>query len=141
MKIIVNNKYRKGFTLIELMIALVILTVGMLGLLQVYTNYIRINIDNVMRNEAMRISEARMEELRNTAFSSLPADDTTITTTIQRAIRKMTVDFTTITKVNDLSMRKDGVTPNSKAIQVLVKWGNKGTSHQHSAATVITDEW
>jgi type IV pilus assembly protein PilV len=132
---------KRGFTLLELLIAIVILTVGMMGLLQVYTSYIRINMDNTMRNEAMRIAEAAMEQLRNTSFSALPVDGSTITSTTQRIIRKIAVDFTVTTHVHDLSIRSDGVTPNSKAIQMLVQWVSKGTPHQHSAATVITNEW
>jgi type IV pilus assembly protein PilV len=88
-----NNS--KGFTLIELMIAVIILTIGMIGLLDVMTRYTQINLDNVMRNEAMRISEARMEQLRNVPVSTLANVDGIVT----RAFRKMNINFTVETRI------------------------------------------
>ena len=46
------------------MIAILILTIGMVGLLDTLGKYLQINLDNTMRNEAMRIVEAQMEQLR-----------------------------------------------------------------------------
>ena len=134
---------KRGFTIIELMIAILILTIGMVGLLDTLGKYLQINLDNTMRNEAMRIVEAQMEQLRNTPFSSLPANGTTTTTNQNGVFRQTTIPFQIDTIVNDLSLRTDVVpsVPNSKAIQVKVTWTNKGTTHQQYAATVITNEW
>ena len=75
MATIVNNKNRNGFSLIELMVAMVILTIATLGLLQALTHYIQINMDNEMRNEAMRITEKRMELIRGLQFADTPQDE------------------------------------------------------------------
>lgn len=156
MQRIVNKRGRKGFTLIELMVAIVILTIATLGLLQALTHYIRINMDNEMRNEAMRITEKRMELIRGLQFADTPQDelipDDGVTVyetsagaqfpiTETKLIRKSSISYTVQSIISRLSFRSDGVTPNSKAIRVRVTWTNKGTSHQHSAATVITREW
>jgi type IV pilus assembly protein PilV len=122
-----NNS--KGFTLIELMIAVIILTIGMIGLLDVMTRYTQINLDNVMRNEAMRISEARMEQLRNVPVSTLANVDGIVT----RAFRKMNINFTVETRITVLS-------PSSRAVRVQVIWLSKGITHRHNAATVMTEE-
>ena len=152
----VTKKSEKGFSLIELLIAIVILTIATLGLLQALSHYIQINMDNAMRNEAMRITEERMEQIRGLKFADTPDDELVpddgssvpnsaqLPTTVSRSIRKLTIPYTVRTTISRLSFRSDGVTPNSKAIQVLVTWRSKGTTgtqHQHSAATVITREW
>jgi type IV pilus assembly protein PilV len=134
---------KRGFTLIELMIAILILTISMVGLLDTLGKYLQINMDNTMRNEAMRIVEAQMEQLRNMPFISLPANGTTTTTYQNGTFRKIVIPFKVDTIVNDLSLRTDVIpsVPNSKAIQVQVTWTSKGTPHQHNAATVITNDW
>jgi hypothetical protein len=101
----------------------------------------------------MRITEERMEVLRGLPFNDLtdalvPDNGTTVMpsstllpTAVPRSIRKINIVYVVETKIGQLSFRQDGVTPNSKAIRVLVTWASAGTSHQHSAATVITREW
>lgn len=64
-----NNK--KGFTLIELMVAMAILFISMTAILDFIVQYHRINLENTMRNEAIRIAEARIENIRNTNFSAI----------------------------------------------------------------------
>lgn len=124
-----NYSKDKGFTLIELMVAVVILTIGMIGILDVMTRYTRINIDNVMRNEAMRITEAQMEQLRNTPVTALANSNVIVT----RTFRKINIPFTVATTITNLS-------PSSRAVRVQVTWSNQGLAHQHSAATVMTAE-
>jgi len=155
---IASNKNKNGFTLIELMVAIVILTIATMGLLQALTRYIQINIDNEMRNEAMRITEARMEVLRGLTFNDttdqLTPDDGTavpnsaqLPTTVSSYIRKILVPFAVQTTISQLSCHSGLVPPcasnnsNSKAAQVLVTWTINGMQHQHSAATVLTREW
>lgn len=152
---IVTNKNRNGFSLIELMVAILILAISTFGLLEALTRYIQINMDNTMRNEAMRITEERLEMIRGLQFADtldqLVPDDGTpmpssaqLPTTVTRNIRKLSIPYAVQTTISRLSFRSDGFTPNSKAIQVLVTWRSKGTTgtwHRHSAATVITREW
>ncbi len=67
----------KGFTLIELMVAMAILFISMTAILDFIIQYHRINMENIMRNEAMRVVEGRLEELRNMPYGSW--DTATIT--------------------------------------------------------------
>lgn len=66
-----NNK---GFSLIEMIVALVILMISMLGLSSVMVNSINANANNEIRNTALRLTNQTAE-----ALFSLPFNDTEVT--------------------------------------------------------------
>jgi prepilin-type N-terminal cleavage/methylation domain-containing protein len=125
-----NNK--KGFTLIELMVAVAILFISMTAILDFIVQYHRINLENTMRNEAIRIAEARIENLRNTDFSLLVSGAEPLPG-IQRTIRNLTINYQVVWTVSSLSV-------NSAAIQVNVTWSFKAINHRHDASTIISTE-
>ena len=59
---------KKGMTLIEVMIALVILLLVSLALMQTVTLGINSNVRNLLRDEAVKVADTRMIELMNTPF-------------------------------------------------------------------------
>jgi prepilin-type N-terminal cleavage/methylation domain-containing protein len=122
-----NN--RKGFSLIELMVAMAILFISMTAILDFIVQYHRINLENTMRNEAMRIAEARIENLRNSDFSLLASG----TEPAPRTIRNLTVNYQVAWTISPLSA-------NSTAIQVNVIWSFKGINHRHDASSIISTE-
>jgi prepilin-type N-terminal cleavage/methylation domain-containing protein len=123
---------KKGFTLIELMVAMAILFISMTAILDFIVQYHRINLENTMRNEAIRIAEARIENLRNTNFSAITAGAEPAPG-IQRIIRNLTVNYLVEWTVSPLS-------GNSTAVQVKVTWSFKGINHRHDASTIISTE-
>lgn len=127
---------KKGFTLIELLVAMLILSIGLMAMLDGIANYIRINIDNSMRNEAMRISETTMETLRNTRFDEVRAHNVpAVPATQQRRFRNIAINYNVNWSVQNISA-------NSVAIQVNVTWNHRNVGHRHDAATIIsTDGW
>lgn len=123
----------KGFTLIELLVAMLVLSIGLMAMLDGLANYMRINIDNQMRNEAMRIAEATLETLRNARFGDVQTGAVVITTPLQRRFRNIPVDFA-------ISWTRQNVSTSSVAIQVNVTWVHRGVGHQHSAASIISTD-
>ena len=61
---------KKGVTLIEMMIALVILLVVSLALMQTAIIGISMNVQNALRDEAVNVAEMRMNQLRSMPFDS-----------------------------------------------------------------------
>lgn len=120
-----------GFTLIEVLIAISILSIAMLAALNAVVIAVGHNLDNTLRDEAVNIAEAKMNELRNTTFSSISSGSTKVS----RPFRRLTVDFTVTWTVNDLSST-------SKTVVVGVEWKRAGTniSHRHSITSIITEE-
>ena len=122
-----NNK---GFTFIELLVAMAILLISMTAILDFVVKYHRINMENTMRTEAMRIAEARMEDLRNTDFSLLVSG---AEPSVQRTIRNLNLFYQVAWTVSALSA-------NSAAIQVSVTWSFRGINHRHAASTIVSTE-
>lgn len=69
-----RNSHSKGFSLVELLIALVILQISLLGLLSGLVNSIAVNLDNELRNTAIRITNQTAE-----VIYSLSIDDSELT--------------------------------------------------------------
>jgi type IV pilus assembly protein PilV len=152
-------KNNKGFTLIEILVAMFILLFGMLALLNSAAVMIENNLINVLRDEAVRIAEQRMGELKNTRFT-VPFDDLDdlltaggwgtldVSTgvwaancqTIQRGFRSIqNFPYTVCERVTNLSS-------NTKQIDIAVGWNYKGTGaiaptqrkYQHSISSTVS---
>ncbi len=132
MKILAHNN-KKGFTLIELLVAMLVMSIGLMAMLDGLTNYIRINMENQMRHEAMRIAESTLETLRNTQFSQISAGTVTITSPETRRIRNFDVSYT-------ISWTPTAISTSSIAVQVAVTWTHKNITHRHDAASLISTD-
>jgi prepilin-type N-terminal cleavage/methylation domain-containing protein len=69
-----------GFTLVEILIALTIFSLAVLGLAMGTVSVIRTNQTSHLRTSAVNLAQARLEELRamtNTAFSGLSCPSST----------------------------------------------------------------
>ena len=130
-RIVCSNK--KGFTLIELLVAMLIMSIGLMALLDGVTNFIRINMENQMRNEAMRIGEAALETLRNSDFSQVQAGTVTITSPETRRVRNLDISYT-------ITWTPTAISSSSVAVQVAVTWVFKNITHRHDAASVISTD-
>jgi len=129
----IAGKNTKGFTLIELLVAMLVLSIGLMAMLDGLANYMRINIENQMRNEAMRIAEASLETLRNATFDQVKNHTVVITSPEQRRIRNFNINYTVVwtqTRISD----------SSYAIQVSVTWNHRNIAHQHDAASIISTD-
>lgn len=124
---------KKGFTLIELLVSMLVLSIGMMALLDGIANYIRINMDNAMRNEAMRVAEATMETLRNSSFDDVVTGNAAVSPTETRMFRNTSITF-------NVNWSTQMISSSSYAIQVHVIWNHRGIGHQHDAATIISTD-
>jgi len=119
-----NNR---GMTLVEVMIALVIILVLMLGLIQAAILSIDGNLRNVFRDEATRIAEQTMGDLRNYPFddaalaigSNCPNNPLTVT----RSFRDIT-SKNYIVCIN-VKCADNPLNCTAKSLQVVVGWNHK----------------
>ncbi|MGB9715459.1 MAG: type IV pilus modification PilV family protein [Thermodesulfovibrionales bacterium] len=82
---VLTVKNNKGFSLVELMVALVLLMISLLGLLAVMANSISANLNNELRNTAIRLTTQTAETLQSLDFEDEWVIDTSSGTTYLRA--------------------------------------------------------
>lgn len=122
-------KNNKGFTLIEILVAMSILLIGMLALLNSTAVMIQHNLGNILRDEAVRIAEENMSNLKNTPFDSLASSGPT---TVTRTFRGISKNYTV-----NITVSSPGGAADTKTLEVAVTWTHKGQNLQHSITSMV----
>jgi len=126
-----NNK---GMSLIEVMIAMVFLMVVSLALVQTSLLGFQENLRISLREEAVRIADQKIGELRARAFTESFTDPLlnsgVTTTTVKRNLRSFQKDFSMTTTITDLNT-------DNKQITVNVDWTYKGPTFSHSTTVIM----
>ncbi|MFZ2949484.1 MAG: prepilin-type N-terminal cleavage/methylation domain-containing protein [Desulfuromonadaceae bacterium] len=126
-----RNNY--GFTLIEVMIAIVIMMVGMLGLLQSINIAMEYNLKNHLRDEAVYVGEKYMNIQRGKVFDLL---STTYGTRYEPSkIRGTGKPYSVVMSTQDLST--DARTP-AKQLTIEVKWTYKGVEYVNMVKSPVS---
>jgi len=112
----------QGFTLIEIMIAIFLLVVAMLGVISVTVMVIRGNAFSKTMTTATTLAADKMEELKNTAYASL-ADGTDT----QETLYTRTWDVTADSPATGMS-----------TLVVTVAWTWQGTGHNVVLRSIVS---
>ena len=121
---------KKGLTLVEVMIALVVLLIVSLALMQTALVSINSNMTNILRDEAVSIAEESMNEARNIPFDNLAAGASG--ETVSRNFKNIANFQYAVTRtVTDLNF-------NNKQIEIRVTWNWKGNPiPPHIITTIV----
>jgi type IV pilus assembly protein PilV len=136
-----NNK---GFTLLEVLVAVVILTVGLLGLMQTVNYALNHNLTAQLRQEATLVADQVMSMEKARPYDDITAPDfdedivdfnalpTEVTnSTVNRLVNGANRMFTIVQTVRS-------PTPQSKNIEITVSWIHKQTTYTHSLSSIVT---
>ena len=133
-----------GLSLVEVMIALVIVLLVFLALMQTALVSIESNTVNILRDEAVSIAEMRMNEARNIPFASLISDAASVPVT--RNVKNITGGFIfntlmTVTELGgDGSLATDDADNRQVNIIVTWEWKDKTVANSdpytHSITTI-----
>lgn len=118
-----------GFTLIEFLVAIVIMMVGLLGLLQAVNVGLIQNLNTQLRDGAVGVADWHLA--REMAKSFEAVSTTTRGTTDRRLILN---SFKTYSVVRS----GDATLANSKQVNVTVSWKHKNTRYTQEASTIIS---
>lgn len=132
---------KKGMTLVEVMIAMLLSLIIFLALMQTSLISINQNMTNNLRNEAAQIVEERMAELKNLSFDDGALAETPDTnldgipdlaadTTTDRKIRNFDVNFISRKKIDDVGT-------DVKELTIKVSWTWKLQTFTHSVTSVL----
>jgi type IV pilus assembly protein PilV len=132
MEPIVMTSNNHGFTLIEFLVAIVILMVGLLGMLQAINVAMNENLGNLFRNEAVMLADDRMMIMRAKSFDSItPTVANPPATTVPRDIRGIVKNYAVqeiVTQTTSLS----------KEIVINISWTKKNSTFNHSISSVVS---
>lgn len=132
---VLRNK--RGSSLVELIIAMTILLVVGAALMKSSIIVLQKNVQNEMRDEAVRVAEQRMNEIRSgpggfdnpnggidlvAGIATLPA--------INRIIRNVPVAYTPTKNVVSLDT-------NTKQVTVTVTWLFRGQQYSHAIMSIV----
>lgn len=139
-------KDKKGLTLIEVMISLVVLLIVFLGMMQTIALSVNLNVKNSLRDEAVRIAHERMVALKNTPFDNLLADTggayipddvdpftAGIQSTVTRSFRSFDIVFTSDIMAEDISAE-------DRRIYIRISWAWKTENFSHETERVFVRE-
>ncbi|TKB44255.1 type IV pilus modification PilV family protein [Thalassotalea mangrovi] len=117
-----NNNKRFGFSLIEVLVALAILSVGLLGVAVFQGEMVGASASNKARAEALALAQARLEEMRNYTdeVKNISEFDSLFT---------VTTGFTNATShqgINAVFSRQESIVQDNETKQITVKvsWQN-----------------
>ncbi len=117
----------KAFTIIEAMVALFILLIVILGLLYSLNLSINVNMQNTLRNHALRIAQSQTDELLN----SSPPIQAPFVKTVSVPINNFLQNY-------DVSVTPQ-VEPQNEVILyiITVSWIYKGITYYHTQTTAV----
>lgn len=123
------NSNKNGFTLIEFLVAIVILMVGLLGLLQAVNVALQYNMTTQLRNEAVAVADEAISQETAKTFAQISAKDGSF------LIKKKIVSG----GFRNYSVQRSGTElSNSKHISIQVSWQHKGVKYVHETAAVVS---
>jgi prepilin-type N-terminal cleavage/methylation domain-containing protein len=126
-----NVKSNKGFSLIELLVALVIIGVSIMGLMEMSIIVMDNNLRNEIRNKAIETLSNHVSNLTSMNYDNVSEGTSTISD--NEKIRNFQKQFTII----------DNVTSNatsSKNITSKINWTYRGKSYNYTMDTVVNKE-
>jgi type IV pilus assembly protein PilV len=119
-----------GFTLIEVMVAVIIMMVGMLGLLQSINITTEVNLKNHLRDEAVYVGEKYLNEMKGYGFTNIAATYPLLSTVSR--IRGGRSKY--LIETSSTAMSAD-----AKQLLVVVKWTYKGVEYQNRLTAPVSN--
>lgn len=128
---IMSSSNNHGFTLLEVVVAIVILMVGLLAMLQAINLSIATNLQNEMRNQGTMIGEDQMARIKSLPFANITATGEK-TVTVPVSMRSSLVNYSVTKKVDEVSST-------TRRVNVAVRWHHRGNIYEHVVSSVVAE--
>jgi type IV pilus assembly protein PilV len=116
----------EGFTLIEIMITLVILSIGLVALAGLQVSAIKGNAFSKRMTAAVSIANQKLEQLKDTAYANILSESST-------QITQSNIQFT-----RQVTVTNNSPLANTKTVNVTVTWSDGSNSHSVPITTIIS---
>lgn len=141
MLILIKNR---GFTLIEVMVAIVIMMVGLIGLLQSINVATEYNLKNHLRDEGVYVGEKYLNELKGRGFDNIAPTppETSVTfpvistaSKIRGTGKKLKIETSSTVMSHDAENK-----PTTLQLMVVVKWTYKDVTYENRVSAPISQK-
>ena len=132
---------RRGFTFLELLVALSLFAVGLIGILQIFPLNRRFLAQSAMTTQAAFLAQEGMEELRSLPYSSLTVgtyQPLTQVSTVSGDPASLFSREVTVELVDD-NYGTSNADVGLKVVNVRVTWSERGISRQYTISTVVSN--
>jgi prepilin-type N-terminal cleavage/methylation domain-containing protein len=119
----------RGFTFIETLIGLTILSIGVLALIELQYVVLKGNSASQKRLTAASLAEVRMNELRNVGYANIIAEAPT---------QVSSTNMPNATFTRQVIVANDTPVANSKTVTINVTWSDGSKTNTYSLASIIT---
>ena len=116
----------EGFTLIEIMIALVVMSIGLTALAAVQISAIRGNAFSKRMTTAVSIADGKMEKIKNGSYASIITESAT-------QVTQSNMNFT-----RQVAVTNNSPLANTKTVNVTVSWSEGSKSHTVPITTIVS---
>jgi type IV pilus assembly protein PilV len=125
-----------GFSLVEVMVAILIMMIGMFGLLEAINASVQHNLRNQLRNEAVVVGQRYMAQLKGLPFDPSPDFKSYSVTTVQSGIRGVAKNY--MVQRDSAVLAVDGENKaTSRQLTVTVKYAYRNQSSLNRVVTVV----
>jgi type IV pilus assembly protein PilV len=121
----------EGFTLIEIMITLVILSIGLVALAGLQVSAIKGNAFSKRMTTAVSIANQKIEQFKDTSYANILSESSTQITTTHPNQPSMT--FT-----RQVTVTNNSPLANTKTVNVTVTWSEGSSSHSVPITTIFS---
>lgn len=128
-------KDKKGFTLIEVLVALVILALLLIGLLSGLMTATDLKIRNMLRNKAIKIAQ-ECAEIYRTVKDESSAQNTGVCKGTEIVIGNNKIRLNVDSKYTATPWVSSG-TAQTKKVEITVSWNYKGKEYQYKLETFV----
>ncbi len=133
------NLNNRGFTLVEFLVAIVILMVGMLGLLQTVNYAISYNMNNQLQQAAILLADEMINKEKAKPFANVSSGVSPGLIRNKIEPRLVNGAFRNYS-VLETGLQNSAIDPTVKNYEVQVSWKYKQQRYQHSISTLLSNQ-
>lgn len=113
-----TKEIKKGFTLVEILVAVSVLLIGIVAIIQVFPISFSMETDTQLETQAVFLAQEKMEEIMSDSYEGVEIGDTSenLTAPFDRFVREVSVDYV------DSSLNPTDSDTGLKMIEVTVTW-------------------